>query len=606
MSRTVLKLDTFQSQSLPMGGFFVSAVSKYIGGIALALFFASYLIPFHSSPLPQFWQELSSGTAIALLTAAILVRGLEQARAADRFLFSLKIWGLIIAILTSHGIISVLFREADLGQFVIQSTFLLLSLAAFFVGFFGSSVSPSSHVHTLNSKANVVAAVLVVFVILGAINLSIALYQMTSLQFLSGLIIDVEGTRPLSNIGQPNHAALFAAISWSSCLIAATKLRSGYLINLALFTVFSIGIFIFQSRTSIVFSAIAVGCLVLKRDSCFPSRIWIPAVFSLVLGYVLINFAIIDLFSALAEQELERQFNSGVSNRTALYLDALKASFSKPWLGWGFWNVAEANFYVSSGAEHSLYHRDSHNFALNLLIVYGWPIGILLLVLLTAAIVKAFVYSKSPLQAGLLLSILAILTHGTTGVVISHLYTILPLFLFLGASSRARNASTEVLLQRTPRSSIALNLFSAALLLITLICAVVIGASYTRMQADYYRSFIRFNGVQDPKYVGPERSSVLFKSHYELIEFFDDIREARFKDGYLLEKVSSRYSLKPVLELAMIKTGNLEKCALFERLYKNYNRFWFRDKISIPAENFSGECGYQQLEHDSGRVNNSE
>ncbi len=187
--------------------------------------------------------------------------------------------------------------------------------------------------------------------------------------------------RPGGNLGQPNHLATLLVMAMGATLYLNVLQRLSMPAATLILLLLVLGTAITESRTGLL-SVLSVCVLWLwKRPS---NGQGFPRSFAVILAVMMVAMflawpSLYRLWSGgvgFGETATERIGSSGSDPRIVLWQQILEASSLKPWLGWGFRNTAEAHNAISHADVTTLPITYSHNLLLDLAVWFGWPIAL--------------------------------------------------------------------------------------------------------------------------------------------------------------------------------------------------------------------------------------
>lgn len=249
----------------------------------------------------------------------------------------------------------------------------------------------------------------------------------------------LKGNRPYANFAQPNNLATFLTMSVLGCLYLFEKrlLPKRVLIPIALLFVFCIALT--QSRTSWVVGLFMLAYWGIKQYNR-PMRFNFAKMLAWMTSFVVIIALLPQLnawIASFSEQDVVAT-TSVVERASSGYLrfdmwnQSLVALSQQPWFGYG-WNqtgmaqIAAFDLYPS----HEWY-KSSHNFALDLLVWNGIPIGGLILLYLICWLYWLNRGVKESISMVATLMVCAILIHGLLEYPLHYAYFLLPMGFLLG------------------------------------------------------------------------------------------------------------------------------------------------------------------------------
>ncbi|MFZ2652205.1 MAG: Wzy polymerase domain-containing protein [Burkholderiaceae bacterium] len=371
-----------------------------------------------------------------------------------------------------------------------------------------------------------------------------ALCQWLGPSVWEGLLDPHIGRRPFANIGQPNHlstqlllgvaGALYwyetrrshgwptaFVVAWLGVGIVLTESRTGWL------SVFVIALWWWWMRER---AALRLRALPLAIGiTCFAI-----AVFCLGRLHLLVGAVDPD---AVAPTALRLEAGTRPLH-WAMLLDALGQS---PWWGYGWSQVANAQFVVS--ANHPAtgeWLTQSHNLVLDLLIYNGIPIGALLSTMMLLWFVRHSRACNNSTSWSLLLALFMLFTHALLENPLHYAYFLLPAGLLIGVLSSDCGVERR---WHGRRSSLAVPI---ALLLVPL---TVVSAEYFDAEENLRRMELSFKGVGTKPAALPQHEWFLVDgwAAYHRASTLTISTGMRRQDLDELRKVASRYPYPNIL-----------------------------------------------------------
>ena len=243
------------------------------------------------------------------------------------------------------------------------------------------------------------------------------------------------GTRPFGNVAQPNHLCTVAFLGLCSLLALRQLGRIGTatLMTGALWLVF--GMVMSASRTGWLQVAwlVALACFMhFRRARLVDPRpvVAVALVFALL---VALWPAINDAMLLSSGRTLAEAAQSGT--RLAHWASMVDAMSRSPWTGYGFYGVNLAQQTVALDHPPVGEHIEhAHNVLLDLLVWFGIPVGGLLIVTGSWALVRVFLRCRDARAVWLLAGVGGVLIHGLLEYPLSYAYFLIPMGLLLGAA----------------------------------------------------------------------------------------------------------------------------------------------------------------------------
>ena len=335
----------------------------WLAGWAFALAVA-WLLPNHYPPWSSFHADAWAAIVLALSSVAVIARS----KASTHWHGS----AVLVAVMAcvpwlQYGAGLIPFA----GQAWTSTAYLLGLLLALLTGQSWERTCPDQSAGGLFWAVGVASVV------------SVNLQLQTWLSLIDTGIFDLwsmglAGGRPYANIGQPNQLATLLLWGLLACAWAyvGQKIRPSVAVLLACFLLF--GIALTQSRTAwlgLIFLVLATWVWRgLWRSKWVPWSVTCLFVFFLVCPFLL--KALTDALLLGSESTYVRAQVQG-ELRPLIWRLFIEAALNRPWFGYGWSEVGNAQLAVASGfpPTHAIFGH-SHNLFLDLVLWLGLPIGI--------------------------------------------------------------------------------------------------------------------------------------------------------------------------------------------------------------------------------------
>lgn len=316
----------------------------------------------------------------------------------------------------------------------------------------------------------------VAFVLAGYSSVALALRQWLELGPMDLYGVDVPpGGRAFANLAQPNHLAtlLLLAIAAHAVLFETGRLRAGVALPGVLFL--ASGIVLSGSRSALLALAWLLPTVGLMRRRC-SLRTRITAVLGVSFFFVIamalwpgINEAL--LLPADVSTALDRLDSPGV--RTVYWRSMLDAIGRSPWFGYGWAQIGVAQTVTALDypATNS-YFYNAHNVLLDLLLWNGVPIGLSIILGVTAWFAWQVRQCHDPLSWCALVAIGVVINHAMVEYPLSYTYFLFPVGFLMGALSAAHRTSRNMSRVCMPLQLQRVAVLTAALLTATVFAKV--------------------------------------------------------------------------------------------------------------------------------------
>lgn len=289
-------------------------------------------------------------------------------------------------------------------------------------------------------------------------SVGMQLCQWLELDVLGIWLVPGSPSRPFANLAQPNNLATF--LIWG-CLASAWGYWRKFLsakiaLLMALYLVF--GIALTQSRTALLGMLIVAVMLFFWRRN--QGGQWLFNSALVLLGFLILCLISIPLVSDALLLVADSRFSNADdamqdTARSVVYRLFINASFNKMLFGYGWMDTGEAFFQeVLSYPELGVVFFHTHNLFLDLLLWFGWPLGVFLIVAALFWIIVAFRSVGNAESAILFLFVLVVGWHSMVEFPLHYASFLLPCGLVIGAINSRASLSRRFQISRLPVISI--------------------------------------------------------------------------------------------------------------------------------------------------------
>lgn len=397
----------------------------------------AWLLPNHYFPWTSAWQD---GLAITLLAACALL--------CRQLLHLPRCWFPALAV----ALASVAWQWLH-GQIAFSGDALMAALYLLSFGLalaLGAALATPADAPTTDAFLTATS----VGVLAGAVlSTAIAFVQWTGAVSLGIWGADLPpGGRPFANVAQPNNFCTIAFLGVCAAVLLHQQRRIGKPVLLGTAVWLMCGMAMSGSRTGwLQMAAFVAVCAAYGR------RMTLALSPRLALGLAL-QFALLALaWPWLAElagiggaRSAAEQAKPGT--RLAHWQALIDAVGREPWSGWGWQQVGAAQQAVA--LDHppvGEYIEHSHNIVLDLLVWAGLPVGGLIVMLMIAALWRAFVGLRDPRAVWLLAGVAGLLVHANLELPLEYAYFLAPMGLALGAAHALGRVEPEAAPKRRLR-----------------------------------------------------------------------------------------------------------------------------------------------------------
>lgn len=239
--------------------------------------------------------------------------------------------------------------------------------------------------------------------------------------------------RPGGNLAQPNHLATLLVMAVGAAFFLHLQGRLNAVVLGLLVLIFAMGIAITESRGGLL-SMIVLCCLCAwKLPGRFPCA-W-GAASALATVTLFLAWPVMYSWtgsSTWGDAGLARLESSGGDPRWALWQQMLEASLLKPWFGWGFRNTAEAHNAIAHEVTSALPVTYSHNLLLDMAVWLGWPVTLIILVVVLVWAWRRLAVVNQPLAWFGMALLVPFSIHSSLEFPFAYAYLLMPAMLGVG------------------------------------------------------------------------------------------------------------------------------------------------------------------------------
>lgn len=367
--------------------FKLSPLTSFGGVIGLA-YLVGLLSYYHF--IPAVFDLLIGLQMVTVVTLGLLVAFLANRERCIVFSLSSLLWLLLVVLIFIQPLINTI-DYPDSLIFSISACFLLMlvSLAV--------KQMVMSEVNGQQRLSHILAIFLLLGGLLTEITLWLQLYAVNS-KYLVGIL---DGTRPVSNIGQPNQAAFVLCLAIVAVLYLYNlyhKFKYRGVILAVIFLFLAAGIALTASRGGLMMMFGIPVLYALIAEHSIKKRIFFWASFSLILliGYTVGLFIFEQ--NITTSNAVSRISNESDTNRIQLQQLAISLFSEHPLTGFGWGNFAKGAFEKASESEWLILSHHSHVLITHIAAELG-VLGILLFIPFLWIMYKNFNFHMSPTHA---------------------------------------------------------------------------------------------------------------------------------------------------------------------------------------------------------------
>jgi len=297
----------------------------------------------------------------------------------------------------------------------------------------------------LANQEQALQAVALCVVIAAFVSFVIALIQVFEVFPDSGWINQMpQARRPGANMGQPNHLGTLLVMGLAGLQFLFHQRRVSAALTVLLSGLFLVGAAISESRTAVLSAAVLFGWSIWARNKTDYQVTFRPLA-ALFIFFVTFFFSWPTVFSMLQASSHDanvalNSVNTSAGARWVVWPQLLHAALQKPWIGWGVGQVTVAHDAVLDAYATAEPFSFSHNLILDLLISFGFPATILLLVFGGAWAVKRIGQVRDSDGIFLVALMIPVLVHSQLEFPFAYAYFLAPLMFAIGALDRVCQA----------------------------------------------------------------------------------------------------------------------------------------------------------------------
>lgn len=286
----------------------------------------------------------------------------------------------------------------------------------------------------LDSPSQCADFVFIATLIAAVVSTGLQIHQWAGLEPIGPWTLMVPGqTRFYANMAQPNQLASLLLLGLLACSwgFYRRKLNATFAILIACFIL--IGVALTESRTAWVnLVLLVVGAIAWRKK--LPSRRYLWVVLGLGV-YFSACVLLLPILVSYTESGAVLEYRSLVDHaRIGAWKMLFDASLQHPFLGFGWGQLASANFMVTEShpSQFGLFTQ-SHNLILDLILWNGYPLGLLAVTVLAWWVWKVISFAEKFGQLHLMAFLLVLGTHAMLEFPLQYAFFLLPFGLVVGA-----------------------------------------------------------------------------------------------------------------------------------------------------------------------------
>lgn len=392
-------------------------VSKFWLVFAACALSLAWLVPNHAPPWLAFHGD--AWAAVSLLPVAIWVAFKSEAKAG---------WSSLALVVLALAVVPWVQYVVELvpifGVAWINSIYLLGLLLA---------IQTGEH-WEYNAKNQCASFVFLAVLIAALVSPALQIYQWAGLNFANPWIMNVSsGGRFFANMAQPNQLGSLLLLGLLACSWGVNQRVLNGFVALAMCAFILIGVALTGSRTAwLNIFLLVAGAVVLR--SKMPSRAYLYAMIGLSLYFIVITCTL-PFLNQMAASGGDTELRSLADPaRLGAWKMLSYASIQRPFFGFGWGQLASANFLVTSNFPEMFgLFTQAHNLFLDLILWNGYPIGTLVAAFLLWWVRQICKSVQTFEQLHLVAFLLVLGTHAMLEFPLQYAFFLLPVGLIAGS-----------------------------------------------------------------------------------------------------------------------------------------------------------------------------
>lgn len=329
----------------------------------------------------------------------------------------------------------------------------------------------------------------ILFLSVAVVSSLISFSQVLGVDDAFNLILHpLQARRPGANMGQPNHLSTLIAMGYLGWYFCLWKRFFGKAVGAFLLLILTMAIVVTESRTGIliIFALSAFwsvkSCTVKNKND-----------YSLVVAYLILLLILFylwpKLFSfyqngGLSSEWFSEQPNIKIGTRFIIWPQLIEAAMQRPFFGWGFGGVSRAHNAVLDRHLIGEPFTYAHNFFLDLLIGFGFPLTVLLIGFLVCYFGSINKKIKEQRHWFLFAFLIPLAIHSLLEFPFAYAYFLFPWLFLVGVVDAEFNSKALFRIQR---------IFYAPVFSVMLVLLLWSVFEYTEIEADF--RFARFEAA---------------------------------------------------------------------------------------------------------------
>lgn len=534
---------------------------KFKFNIFIFCLLVSYLYPLHLPIWTTFHSEF-----VAFLGLGIL--SLEKICLDKKLIKNISLIFIVISIISY-------LNKTYCGDYVLFIIYTFGCLIAYGYGFQGER----------NSEFKILNSLFFMFIVAGFLTAVVVFSQIFNTEYVGvGYILNLNSGRPFGNLAQPNQAATLLVMGWLSLCYQFEKGAVRKYIFIMGSALLLVAVVLTQSRTAllsmcvITFSAIfLINNFRLNKLSKLNITGWLVMLIMYILATLLFHF-----LPAFSENSIGLSAMASTGTRFSIWSQIFFGLMESPWIGHGLLQASSAQqlgSYKIPGSEQTNY---SHNLILDLLVWFGIPVGLFLVIGVFFCIFSLWRRNPRPENAWLLIFLIPFLVHSMLEMPFVYAYFLFPIFVILGciASSPKEASLTEIDKIKSATVGCKYNLFfdwvGSLVSVLFVLMSSIVTLDYIKIEEDF--RIVRFENLKIGKTpVDYKKPEIFFLNQLE--ELMDAMRlrakpNMSINDVELLKRASLRHPWAPLhFRLTLALALNKEPDLAAKQLHLMFNYF---------------------------------
>jgi O-antigen ligase len=243
------------------------------------------------------------------------------------------------------------------------------------------------------------------------------------------------GDRPFANLAQPNLLATLLALGLAGTLFLFETRRLSATTSLVVAAPLIVAQVLTLSRTVLLLFVFAIGWHIVMRRRV-PLRIPLALLLSLAAAWGAMFLAwprVAESIGLSAAASTAARLEPGT--RSIIWRQLVDAAMRRPWSGFGWNQVSDAQVSVAADYPQTEYVANAHNILLNMVLWNGFPLALVFVGAAVIWLVRSAIRVRSISAAFGLLVILLLLAHAMVEYPLDYLFFLVPFAFAIGILS---------------------------------------------------------------------------------------------------------------------------------------------------------------------------